>query len=219
MPENNLSGEFLLSSNKKDSGEGNPPQTKKNPNHEYTSAHFFSSLSHYPNNVTFKNQESDEEVVLLIRRDFITNLPWILGALGLMLLPVLFFLVSPVLPRFFQIPPILMSVSLAFYFLVVFSFILLEFTIWYFNVGIVTNKRIIDLDVANILVHELTEARLEAVQDITLVQIGGIRSIFHYGDIDIQTEALKQNIEFYRVPDPNFIRRVIGDLIVDRQTT
>jgi hypothetical protein len=218
---NNLSGEFVLipesPGGEKDSGKSVRPTSIKPYGHKHKNAHFFSSLCYYPNNVTFKDQEADEEVVLLIRRDLITNVPWIASAIGLSILPVLFLFISTVLPQFFQIPVSLINTALFFYYTVVFGFILLEFTLWYFNVGIVTNKRVIDLDVANILTRELTEARLATIQDVTLTQVGGIRSIFNYGDIDIQTEALKQNIEFYRVPDPNFIRRVIGDLVVNKE--
>src|SRR5690606_8636807 len=55
------------------------PLHKSNP-------HFFSSFCYYPKNVKFANQEHDEEIILLIRRRFIVNLPWIATSLFLALI-------------------------------------------------------------------------------------------------------------------------------------
>lgn len=226
MPNNTpLSGEFVL----------NPEKTSPTPptsseeiavapsasahhnahNPERKNMHFFSSLAHYPKNVVFQNQEADEEVVLVIRRDFITNVPWIVGlGLAALLPPFILF----VAPFFFalDLSVLLILLIIAFYYLVLFTFVVVFFAIWYFNVAIVTNKRIVDLDVPNILVRHLSEARLNSIVDVSYSQVGGIRSFFDYGNVDVQTEALHQNIEFDRAPNPNFIRKVIGELLVER---
>ena len=177
---------------------------------------FFSSLCQYPEGVTFQNQEADEEIVLLIRRDFITNVPWILSILFFaLLLPALFILVPIFFPNI-MVNQILILISASFYYTVLVTFALIYFTIWYFNVGLVTNKRVIDLDVANILVKETSEARLSSIADVTYTQVGGIRGIFDYGDVRILTETYEQNIEFDRAPNPNMIRKIIGDLLANK---
>lgn len=236
MPDKSLSGEFVLSKEKpqevvkKEEAPKAQPSSPSSPppapastqdlkhNHEHTNMRFFSSLGHYPKNVTFLHQDADEEVVLIIRRDFITNLPWILSFGVAALVPPLVAFFAPFFFPSLSISATLALLTVLFYYLVLFGFVLLYFTIWYFNVGIVTNKRIIDVDVPNILIRELSEARINTIQDISYTQIGGIRSIFDYGNIDIQTEALRLTIEFDRAPSPNFIRKVIGDLIVDKPT-
>jgi len=111
---------------------------------------------------------------------------------------------------------ILILISASFYYTVLVTFALIYFTIWYFNVGLVTNKRVIDLDVANILVKETSEARLSSIADVTYTQVGGIRGIFDYGDVRILTETYEQNIEFDRAPNPNMIRKIIGDLLANK---
>lgn len=223
MPQNNLQGEFVITKKEipKNVAEAvmidssTTPSLPSKHGHERSNMHFFSSLAHYPKNVVFQNQEADEDVVLVVRRDFITNVPWILGlGLAAFLPPILLVLV----PIFFTltVSASLIFLTIVFYYLILFTFAVLFFSIWYFNVGIVTNKRIVDLDVANILVRHLSEARLNSVVDVSYSQVGGIRSIFDYGNVDIQTEALHQNIEFDRAPNPNFIRKVIGELLVER---
>lgn len=223
MPDNKLKGEFVLTpennTNTDDSSTlpGNAA-AKKNTEHNHTHSKpkFYSSMALYPDNFTFQNQEADEEVVLLVRRDFITNLPWIISIILLSILPVVVFLLAPIFFPSLSISQTLIILSLVFYFLVLFGFAMLNFAIWYFNAGIVTTKRVIDVDVPNILVRVLSEARLPSIVDVTYTQVGGIRSFFDYGDIFIQTEGIHQNIEFDRAPSPNTIRRIIGELVVDK---
>ncbi len=226
-PQNSLSGEFILSPDKKDVSADKTSATTSSSEqeehglishhgHTHTKPKFFSSLCQYPEGVTFQNQEADEEIVLLIRRDFITNVPWILSILFFaLLLPALFILVPIFFPNI-MVNQILILISASFYYTVLVTFALIYFTIWYFNVGLVTNKRVIDLDVANILVKETSEARLSSIADVTYTQVGGIRGIFDYGDVRILTETYEQNIEFDRAPNPNMIRKIIGDLLANK---
>lgn len=224
MTVSKLKGEFVLQP-KNEPGLANSPKTLledapiKHSRHGEKNMHFFSSLGHYPKNVVFQNQEADEEVVLVVRRDFITNLPWILSISVLFILPIILVPLTPFVFPNLSISPILLALTLSFYYLIVFSFSLLYFAIWYFNVGIITNKRVIDLDVPNILVRHLTEARLSNIVDVSYSQVGGIRSFFDYGNVDVQTEGLQQNIEFDRAPNPNFVRKVIGELIVNKPSS
>lgn len=223
MHKNNLKGEFILTTKPTSNATiTTTPEAatiaQNGHNHKHTSMRFFHSLGQYPSNVTFLNQEADEEVILVIRRDFITNVPWIISVSALALLPILLFILFPIFLPAIAVSSTLIFLSLSFYYLVVFGFTVLYFAIWYFNVAIVTNKRIVDLDVPNILIRHLSEARLSAIVDISYSQVGGIRSFFDYGNVDAQTEALTQNIEFDRAPNPNLIRKIIGELIVDLGT-
>lgn len=182
------------------------PEIKKNP-------HFFSSFCFYPAGVSFSTQQEDEEIILLIRRDFITNVPWIAGALGLIAIP---FLVAPFydfLFPFLSLSNTTLSYILFFYFLIIFGFIILKFSLWYFHVSFVTNLRIVDVDVHGILIRDTTETRLELVEDISHKQHGFIPSLFDYGFVHIQTAGALQNIEFDKAPQPARIAEIIGDRI------
>jgi len=212
MPEEkNLSGEFILSSPKektktKESKSANQPSHKN-------SVHFYSSLGINPEGLIFENQEQDEEIVLLVRRDLITNVPWIATALFLIFAPILVFIFSDLVTPFIQVSPQTQLIITLFYYLIVTGFILVEFTLWYFNVGLVTNRRMIDLDVSGILYKHTAETRLELIEDVSYAQVGSIRSIFNYGDVLIQTAAKFANFEFDRAPEPAKIVRIIGSMI------
>lgn len=235
MPNPPLSGEFVLTPTS-NTPKGPAPASASAPaetatmpapdpltgiihNHAHSKPKFYSSLCHYPEGFTFQNQEADEEVILLIRRDFITNVPWILAVIFTALIPPLLFLTVPIFFPAISVSQPLIFLSIAFFYVMLFTFALLYFTIWYFNVGIVTNKRVLDIDVPNILVKVVSEARLVNIVDVTFTQVGGIRSIFDYGNIDIQTEGLHQTIEFDRAPRPNMIRKIIGELLVNKPSS
>lgn len=173
--------------------------------------HFYSSFSAYPKGIRFEDQRSGEEILLFLRRHFVTNVPWILLSLFLAVLPVFFPFFFADLP--FPPPsPNVIALLLATYYLVIFGFVLLNFTLWYFHTGIVTNFRVIDIDITSILIREVAEAKNEDIQDVSYTQIGFVRSLFNYGDVHVQTSGSLQNVEFDRVPRPSVVARIIGDL-------
>lgn len=214
MDDKKLSGEFILN-NKEDDQPANDPQEIKSQHktHAHKNPHFYSSYISYPNNITFVDQETNEEIILFIRRHFVTNVPWIVTALIFSVFP---FTLLPIILRFFPFdPPSPQTVFLLilFYYLGIFGFILLKFTLWYFHVGIITNIRVRDIDIHGILYKDIAEAKNEFIQDVAHSQIGFIRSLFNYGEVVIQTAGTKPNIEFDKAPRPSEIARTIGELL------
>lgn len=210
--ENNLSGEFVLNQSPKDITGALESDVGEGLNHKHK-AKFYSSLCVNPKEVTFENQEAGEEIVLLVRRDLITNVPWIVTSFFLIFVPPLILMFSNLFTPFIQVSFQTLLVLILFYYLIIFGFILVEFTLWYFNVGLVTNKRIIDLDVSGILYKHASETKLNLIEDVSYSQVGSIRSIFNYGDIHMQTAGTLSNFEFDRAPEPAKIVRIIADMI------
>src|SRR5437899_8823284 len=52
-------------------------------------AGIFSTYCKNPGNISFGTQEPSEQILLFLRRDFITNVPWILSSLLLTIAPTL----------------------------------------------------------------------------------------------------------------------------------
>ena len=173
-------------------------------------------LSHYcpnPMGISFVNQERDEKIVLFLRRHFITNVPWIITAIVMMLLPIItyaLFAISGL--ELFTIPPTLLFILLSFYYLVIGNYALTKFIEWFYHVGIVTKKRMLDLDVDNILQHHLSESNITDIVDVSYSQNGFFQSFFNYGDVPIQTEAIKANFEFEASPKPATVSDIVTDL-------
>lgn len=157
--------------------------------------------------ISFESQHKDEKVILLLRAHPITQIPWIFNSLVLMTLLV-------VVDYFTR--PYLTTNQLLFLILFggvfIFSYIWFNFLNWFFNVGIVTNERIVDIDFSNILYKEVSSARLENIEDITSKSAGYFGALFDYGNIFLQTAGTMVNLEFVNVPSPSEVVTIIHQL-------
>jgi hypothetical protein len=162
-----------------------------------------------PEGVGFASQERDEEIVLLMRKHWFTNMKWVGISLLLSILPGAFWLL-PVWPGAEAFNYKLM-LSLLWYLLV--SAYVVEGALgWLFNVYIVTTDRIVDIDFYNVLHREVSEAEFEKIQDVTVRTGGFWAAIFNYADILIQTAAEKAEFEFLAVPHAEKVAQIIRDL-------
>jgi hypothetical protein len=171
--------------------------------------HPFQAFSPKPENTSFDFQLEQEEVLLLLRQHPITQVKWIFIAIGLVLLPFLFAYVPLLdfLPARFHI------VAFIGWFLLVVGFSLEAFLDWYYNVYIVTNERIIDVDFHSLLFKNISTARLERIEDITVTSSGYWGSIFDFGYLKIQTAGATDEFEFEDVPHPNRVSSFINALL------
>ncbi len=85
------------------------------------------------------------------------------------------------------------------------------FLSWYFNVNILTDKKLIDIDFYSILLKHIDQALLRDVQEASS-KIGGVlQMIFDYGDIIVQTAAKQEGIDYKSVPKPDRVADMIMD--------
>jgi len=96
---------------------------------------------------------------------------------------------------------------------VLLSYVWFNILNWFFNVGVVTNQRIVDIDFSSVIYKEVTETRLDKVEDITSKSGGYFESFFDYGDVFVQTAGKEAFIEFLNVPRPSDAVRIISELI------
>lgn len=174
-----------------------------------------SSFAKDPDCVYFATQGENEEVHLFLRKHFITNIPWIvLNAILLLLPPIIFFLFGNPIPPTLHLSPNTILIITLFYYIVVFGMLILaNFINWYFNVYIVTNERIVDIDFVNILYREVSSTRLNLIQDVTMKTGGVVRAFFDYGDVFIQTAGTEVNFDFHAVPHPQEVAHEIEKLM------
>jgi len=161
-----------------------------------------------PVNIRFATQKNDEIIYFVLRKHWITNLGWIISGILLFFIP-LFFIYFPViaiLPNRYKI-----IVFIGWYLLLI-AFIFEKFLSWFFNVGIVTNQRVVDIDFYGLLYKEITDAELDKIEDVTDTQIGAIRTIFDFGNITVQTAGKKEMIEFIDIPNPRKVAKLLQEL-------
>jgi uncharacterized membrane protein YdbT with pleckstrin-like domain len=156
----------------------------------------------------FETQESNEEVILLLRRHWVTNIPWIAIAILMLWAP----LVLSIFPLLDFMPARYQFMALILWYLLTTAFIFEKFLSWYFNVYLVTNERLIDYDFFNLLYKTTTEAEITKIQDIN-VQMGGLaQTVFNYGTVLIETAGEIPNLEFEQVPNPAAVTKRIREL-------
>lgn len=176
--------------------------------------HMFSSFCKNPGDITFKNQEKGEKVILFVRKHFLTNFPWVFLGILLIILP---FIVAPFGYIFnswgFIFPSKFIFFFALFYYLFIASYMFVGFITWYFNMSLVTDRRVLDLDFSDVVYKNLASTNLSLVQDVSYTQTGVLRTFFHYGDVVVQTAGEKTHFDFEAVPQPENVVHIIGGLI------
>lgn len=158
--------------------------------------------------VRFENQEEEEKIVLLLRMHWLTNVPWVILAIILLLAP----LALRFFPLISSLPPRYQLASLILWYLLLAAFVFERFLTWFFNVYIITDERIVDIDFYNLLYKEVSDAKIDKIQDITYKMGGAIRAIFNFGDVFIQTAGTELNFEFRAVPRPDRVVKILQEL-------
>lgn len=185
-------------------------ELKKSPGYN---AGGLSSYCYYPKKINFFNKDKEEKVVLLLRKHPITNIPWLFIS-GIMFAAPLF---VDILPFFASVPVNFQVFGILLWYLLVFAFSLEQFLTWFFNVNIITDERLFDVDFINLLYRQITDANLDQIQDVT-VKIGSVvRTIFNYGDVHIQTAGNVAEIEFEAVPNPDRVAKILRELRVEEE--
>lgn len=175
--------------------------------------HLLTALAFKPKAISFETQRKKEEIILLMRRHWITNLGWLLLTLLLILLPLFFSL----FPLFQILPTRFKLMAIPIWYLLTFAFFLENFLNWYFNVYIVTDERVIDIDFYSLIYKEISDARIEKIQDVTYSMGGLFRVLFNYGNILIQTAAEHPVFEFDAIPKPAWVAQKINEVIEKKQ--
>ncbi len=172
----------------------------------------FQAYIEHPDNFRFEGQDPDEKILLLLRAHPIVNLSWIIAAILLFIWP--FFL--PAVLGILKLDISMITPNLGILFLIINYLLVLVvvfegFLHWYFNVYIVTEKNIVDVDFHSLLFKNIDVAPLRNIEDTSSSMGGILNSIFHYGNVFIQTAGATKNIDFHNVPRPHFV----ADFILD----
>ena len=168
------------------------------------------SFIHKPLGLRFETQTSDEDIVLLLRRHPITQISWVVSAILLTLAPLLItplILEIGILPTFITFNIIIYTLFI--WYMSTFGYAFMRFLLWFYDVDLVTNQRLIDIEFPSLLSKEETATRITQLEDLTFKRTGFVRTTFNFGDVFIQTAGAKPNIDFEDVPEPAAVVRKI----------
>lgn len=178
-----------------------------------TYVHAFSSFCENPGGVTFETEHPNEHILLFLKKHFVTNVPWIVTTIVLFLIPSLLRVLFAIFESPFFVPNSYLQIFELFYYMAVFTYAFVSFITWFYNVTLVTQERVIDIDFSELVYHDVAQTKLNLVEDVNYTQTGFIRTFFNYGDVFIQTAGGKENLEALAVPQPGRAVRIIGNLI------
>lgn len=176
--------------------------------------HIFTTYCRNPRNISFAEQETDESIILFLRRDFITNVPWLIATIALGFIPFLIrFIFAATSFALFSLPDQISFVLVLFYYLIVLGFGFTNLVSWFYNIGLVTNKRGVDIDFIDLATINVATASLPDIKDVEYTQAGFAQSLFDYGDVRLRIEATGEVFVFEKVPRPTEVAGIISNII------
>lgn len=183
----------------------------------------FPAIFEHPEQIFFKEQEEDEIIELFLRQHWVTNVPWLFLVFLGAILPLLIVIFLPQLDILFGGPissifPLnyWLAITISWY-LFLLAFSIESFLQWYFNIYIITNLHLIDINFYSLINQDVLEIGLENIETAAFRRQGITRSLFNYGDVIIKTAGEKDEITFLAVPFPDIVVDRINDLRVTRR--
>jgi len=175
----------------------------------------FNAYLYKPKHVKFESQELDEEMYFMLRRHPITNVGWIITAFFMLFAPVIMINIFAItkFDSFQYFPARYQLVVFILWYLFTLFYTFESFLIWYFNVYIITDKRLIDIDFGGFWRKRVSEANYDSVEDVSYQTNNFWHILFDYGDIFMQTAAEKSEFEFNAIPKPGIVHDKLTDLI------
>jgi membrane protein YdbS with pleckstrin-like domain len=85
------------------------------------------------------------------------------------------------------------------------------FILWFYDVYIITNMRIICVNQKSLFSREFIETDIEKIQDVTYAMKGVFATLFKYGTVTVRTST-GLNIELTDLSDPDEVQEMIRNL-------
>ena len=167
-----------------------------------------SSLLVNPKVMAFSEQNDGEQIFLAARSHWLTNLSWIFMFVIMIFVPFFFGYFSFL--NFFPVQ--YRAAAVLFWYLITFISAFEKFLSWYFDLYLITNKRVVDIDFNNLLNKHFGQADLDDIQDVSSSVKGILGTFFNFGDVLIQTASEVNQINFTKVPNPDKIIKLIKEL-------
>lgn len=164
--------------------------------------------------IKLKDFKPDEKILVVARHHWFIFLRDLIGVLLLFFIP---FFAVPLLQPFLDagggpvtIPDGWGVFFASFWALMLWQVFFARWTDVYFDIWIVTNWRIIDIDQKGFFKRNIaTLLNLDHIEDVT-TDIGSVfGTLLEYGDIQVQTAAAKDEFAFKEAGNPRHVEKII----------
>ncbi|MFZ2664130.1 MAG: hypothetical protein WAX66_02105 [Patescibacteria group bacterium] len=169
-----------------------------------------------PPNTSYQGRDNNEHIILIVRKSLIAIYKWVFAFILLLIIPVFLIpkLSSLEYNGYAVFSDSFIRCLTAFWYLFSIGITFQNFLNWYFEVLLVTNKKVVDIDCA---CTNISETTLNNIQDVTSKINKGWEQILNIGSIYIQTAAEREEFEFDTIDNPSFVRDAISDLISEHR--
>lgn len=163
----------------------------------------------------FPGQREDETVLALVNKHWIVYGRIVFGFFIVVILPLVLF--NLFWFTFYSVSThyrgtLLVGLFSCIYFLYALLFTCIRWVNEEFDVLILTNDRLIDITQITLLKRSVTSTPLEQIQDTTGLISGFVGTIFHYGDLEVQTAAGDaSDFSIDSIPNPEGVAQQILD--------
>ncbi len=163
----------------------------------------------------FADQAADEDIVLIVREHWFFLISRILVWLVFVAILFAFDKYAPIYAPNIMNEPIVNYINLFknIYMIFLILGLFMLWTLYYLNIQIVTNKRILDINQASVFSQKISELTLPNIEDVSSEVTGFLGTILAYGRVEVQTAGERENFIFDKVPDPHEIEKLIFSLL------
>lgn len=157
--------------------------------------------------------ESDEQILVQVRKHWFVLAMQILGLVGTALVPLILYLFImnadiPGMERYSASSGVIFTLYSAWLLIVWMSL----FSVWnnyYLDVWTITNKRLIAIDQQGFFSRTTASFRFERLQDMEVSVNGIIATLLDFGSLEIQTAGEEGNFKAYNLPKPGDLKALI----------
>ncbi len=162
----------------------------------------------------FPGQQSGESIYILVRQHWAVLskriFVWLILVAALVVFKRYSYLLGPIILQ--GSIAVLINVLVQVYILFLITSLFIIWVLYYLNMYIVTNERIVDVDQKGLFSHHVSELNIEKIEDVTSEVNGILGHLFDYGTVYIQTAGTKERFDFDNVPNPAHITKTILEL-------
>lgn len=162
----------------------------------------------------FPSQQQNEKIIVAVREHWfrlflkifivliLSLLPWVIK---LLLFNTGVIVTTPIVDG-------VISVISSLFYLSLLVALFIIYALYYLNLHVVSNERIVDIDQVGLLFHEVSELNIETIEDVTSQTKGLVGNLLNYGTVFVQTAGATERFEFYNISDPARVASIILQL-------
>lgn len=84
---------------------------------------------------------------------------------------------------------------------------------WFFDICVITDRRLVDIDQEGFFHQRFSEAGLEKIEDVTYEVRGVLQTLFNFGNVVVYTSGSEQGFTFEHVANPQAVRERLMALL------